>query len=119
MTKSEAKKLVEDMTWGEIKDLLQKAYTQDAKFSYKWNKRSKCNKSFTKGAIFNIFWKGISDQSNDKKVGDSLSKIAAANIMYEFGELAGFSAPPKKYKKLPPAYYEDPVKPEQEARRKV
>lgn len=108
MRKHEAELLVRGMTWGQIKGILKLA-RRNIHHDEHWRARSKLNPCLTKGLGFNIFWRGLQNHCDEQIVPERLMFVAA-NVMYEFGEAAGFRAAKKDKKELPPPSHQDPMK---------
>ena len=108
MNRQEAKKIVREQnpTWKDIKDVLRKARSDMPEEG--WRSRSVINKSFSKGATFNVFWKGLVSKPNDKRVMSSGVWFVAANVIREFGELSGYKVK-RKTKTLPDVHHEEPI----------
>jgi hypothetical protein len=106
VNKQQAKELVADMSWEDVKSILRSA-RENIQDDEHWEKRSKINKILSKGKAFNIYWNGI--EKHTGRISEEI-RFVARNIMYEFGEDAGFKPTQKKKKPLPPVYHEDPVK---------
>ena len=83
MNKSKARKIAySNITVGQIREVLVKARNSGAANSF----RSKINGSFSKGAVFNLFWRSIEDLSDDKILDSPGLCVLATNILREFGE---------------------------------
>ena len=90
---------------GDIKKMLISAYDDGAADE----RRSTVNSLFSKGAVFNILWKGTKD-SDDNKVE---SFLAARNALREFGDYYDGYVPFTTEKKPdpPPVQHEDAINP--------
>lgn len=108
MNHLEAKKIVREQnpTWGQIKDILRAARSQMKPAG--WRGRSVTNSSFSKGAAFNVFWKGLVHHDDNQRVMDSRVWFIAAYVIREFREYSGYTVNRPK-KNLPEIHHEDPV----------
>ena len=86
MDKNTAIKLSREkkITYGEIKEILRKA----RRGVKDWRQRSNGNPSFTKGATFNIFARGIKKHADNEE--PKLS-VFTRNILWEFGEYSQYA----------------------------
>jgi hypothetical protein len=101
-----------DITYGQLKEMMRAAYDAGAVNA----DRSVVNSSFTKGAVFNIFWPTIAKREDDELVTGYGSMKSAEHMLREFGQFwkgwKGWrppAVPPKLELSAP--YHEEPMDP--------
>lgn len=101
MNKNEAKKLAENVTISELREMLLNARNsiQD------WSKVSRVNKGMTIGVSFNIFSYGF----EDGKMPSKINPITKKNMIWEFGEyLPNYTKPTKSVKSEVKVVHQEP-----------
>jgi len=108
MTKYEAKRIIQQqhLRWGQIREVLREARRKMS--DHDWASRSVTNKSMSKAAVFNVFWKGIANKEDSDLVEHSRVWFVGANILREFGVIAGYF-PVREKKDLPEIHHEEPM----------
>lgn len=108
MNKTTAKKIAySGITFGEIKEMLKKAYTE----GLATNRRSVVNKGMSKAKAFNILWEGHKNHEDTEKIRGAAC-LGAKNALWEFGECwEGWQPEKPGAKAKPRIHHEEPICP--------
>ncbi len=102
MNKKTARTIAEsNITVGQIKTMLQKAYDDGAASG----KRSHINPGLSRAVAFNIFWQAYEDENDDHVVRGTGDVLGAMNALREFGDYWDGITPQKKPRRKPPGEY--------------